>query len=113
MDGGVARSLDDIDLSSLSEPAGIFELVEQIGSGTYGQVYKVSFYKIIYKFNILNPLRRWKQTGINLGQKFDLTFWARNSFKYIFFDTQHQASKKYASPSIFHPYPVGIGIKKG
>lgn len=42
IDGGVARSLDDIDLSALSEPAGIFELVEQIGSGTYGQVYKVS-----------------------------------------------------------------------
>ena len=41
MDGGVARSLDDIDLAALSEPAGIFELVEQIGSGTYGQVYKV------------------------------------------------------------------------
>ena len=41
MDGGVARSLDDIDLAALSEPAGIFELVEQIGSGTYGQVNKV------------------------------------------------------------------------
>lgn len=32
--------LDDIDLSSLSDPSGIFELVEVVGSGTYGQVYK-------------------------------------------------------------------------
>ena len=38
----MARSLDEIDLSSLSDPAGIFDLVEQIGSGTYGQVFKVS-----------------------------------------------------------------------
>jgi len=32
--------LDDIDLNSLSDPSGIFELVEVVGSGTYGQVYK-------------------------------------------------------------------------
>lgn len=31
---------DDIDLSNLSDPSGIFELVEVVGSGTYGQVYK-------------------------------------------------------------------------
>ncbi|XP_061651607.1 TRAF2 and NCK interacting kinase a isoform X8 [Phyllopteryx taeniolatus] len=35
-----ARSLDEIDLSALREPAGIFELVELVGNGTYGQVYK-------------------------------------------------------------------------
>ncbi|KAG7457128.1 hypothetical protein MATL_G00243210 [Megalops atlanticus] len=35
-----ARSLDEIDLSSLRDPAGIFELVELVGNGTYGQVYK-------------------------------------------------------------------------
>ncbi|XP_072255411.1 misshapen-like kinase 1 isoform X4 [Pyxicephalus adspersus] len=35
-----ARSLDDIDLSALRDPAGIFELVEVVGNGTYGQVYK-------------------------------------------------------------------------
>ncbi|KAM9324037.1 nik-related protein kinase [Gastrophryne carolinensis] len=34
------RSLDYIDLASLREPAGIFELVEVVGNGTYGQVYK-------------------------------------------------------------------------
>nr|XP_039270639.1 misshapen-like kinase 1 isoform X1 [Styela clava] len=34
------KSLDDIDLSSLRDPAGIFELVEVVGNGTYGQVYK-------------------------------------------------------------------------
>jgi len=32
--------LDDVDLTALKDPAGVFELVEQIGSGTYGQVYK-------------------------------------------------------------------------
>uniref|UniRef100_A0A8D2JE06 non-specific serine/threonine protein kinase n=1 Tax=Varanus komodoensis TaxID=61221 RepID=A0A8D2JE06_VARKO len=35
-----AKSLGDIDLSSLRDPAGIFELVEVVGNGTYGQVYK-------------------------------------------------------------------------
>ncbi|XP_070959347.1 mitogen-activated protein kinase kinase kinase kinase 4-like isoform X7 [Oncorhynchus clarkii lewisi] len=34
------RSLDNIDLSALRDPAGIFELVEVVGNGTYGQVYK-------------------------------------------------------------------------
>lgn len=33
-------SLDDIDLSALKDPAGIFELIEIVGNGTYGQVYK-------------------------------------------------------------------------
>ncbi|XP_053129756.1 nik-related protein kinase isoform X2 [Hemicordylus capensis] len=35
-----ARSLDSIDLSALRDPAGIFELVQVVGNGTYGQVYK-------------------------------------------------------------------------
>uniref|UniRef100_A0AAY5KEA1 non-specific serine/threonine protein kinase n=1 Tax=Esox lucius TaxID=8010 RepID=A0AAY5KEA1_ESOLU len=35
------RSLDNIDLSALRDPSGIFELVEVVGNGTYGQVYKV------------------------------------------------------------------------
>ncbi|XP_042536483.1 misshapen-like kinase 1 isoform X6 [Dipodomys spectabilis] len=39
-DSAPARSLDDIDLSALRDPAGIFELVEVVGNGTYGQVYK-------------------------------------------------------------------------
>ena len=32
--------LDDIDLASLRDPAGIFDLIEVVGNGTYGQVYK-------------------------------------------------------------------------
>uniref|UniRef100_UPI00358F1543 mitogen-activated protein kinase kinase kinase kinase 4-like isoform X4 n=2 Tax=Myxine glutinosa TaxID=7769 RepID=UPI00358F1543 len=39
-DSAPARSLDDIDLTALRDPAGIFELVEVVGNGTYGQVYK-------------------------------------------------------------------------
>ncbi|XP_028831079.1 TRAF2 and NCK interacting kinase a isoform X2 [Denticeps clupeoides] len=35
-----ARSLNEIDLAALRDPAGIFELVELVGNGTYGQVYK-------------------------------------------------------------------------
>ncbi|XP_077433765.1 mitogen-activated protein kinase kinase kinase kinase 4 isoform X3 [Vanacampus margaritifer] len=34
------RSLESIDLAALRDPAGIFELVEVVGNGTYGQVYK-------------------------------------------------------------------------
>ncbi|XP_072837500.2 nik-related protein kinase isoform X1 [Pogona vitticeps] len=35
-----ARSLESIDLAALRDPAGIFELVQVVGNGTYGQVYK-------------------------------------------------------------------------
>lgn len=38
-------SLDDIDLSKLRDPAGIFDLIEVVGNGTYGQVYKGSHTK--------------------------------------------------------------------
>ncbi|XP_066518500.1 TRAF2 and NCK interacting kinase a [Hoplias malabaricus] len=31
---------DQVELSALRDPAGIFELVQMVGSGTYGQVYK-------------------------------------------------------------------------
>ncbi|GMR34140.1 hypothetical protein PMAYCL1PPCAC_04335 [Pristionchus mayeri] len=34
------NGLDDIDLSALRDPAGFFELIEVVGNGTYGQVYK-------------------------------------------------------------------------
>ena len=36
----MGSSLDDIDLAQLKDPAGIFDLMEVIGNGTYGQVYK-------------------------------------------------------------------------
>ena len=32
-----AQNLEDIDLASLKDPAGIFELIEVVGNGTYGQ----------------------------------------------------------------------------
>ncbi len=35
-----AQNLEDIDLATLKDPAGIFELIEVVGNGTYGQVYK-------------------------------------------------------------------------
>ena len=38
--GGGAGALDDIDLAALKDPAGIFDLIEVVGNGTYGQVYK-------------------------------------------------------------------------
>ena len=40
--GGAAgpNALDDIDLAQLRDPAGIFDLIEVVGNGTYGQVYK-------------------------------------------------------------------------
>ena len=38
--GMMGQSLDDIDLAQLKDPAGIFDLMEVIGNGTYGQVYK-------------------------------------------------------------------------
>ncbi|GMT34406.1 hypothetical protein PFISCL1PPCAC_25703 [Pristionchus fissidentatus] len=34
------NGLDEIDLSALRDPAGFFELIEVVGNGTYGQVYK-------------------------------------------------------------------------
>ena len=37
---GGANALDDIDLAALKDPAGIFDLIEVVGNGTYGQVYK-------------------------------------------------------------------------
>ncbi|XP_063918354.1 serine/threonine-protein kinase mig-15 isoform X7 [Zophobas morio] len=40
MPPSVNCSLDEIDLTALKDPAGIFELIEVVGNGTYGQVYK-------------------------------------------------------------------------
>ncbi|CDQ77626.1 unnamed protein product [Oncorhynchus mykiss] len=51
-----AKSLVEIDLASLRDPAGIFELVEVVGNGTYGQVYKVCS-SIIYMYIYL--IHRW------------------------------------------------------
>ena len=42
--GGGAGSLDDIDLAALKDPAGIFDLIEVVGNGTYGQVCVVNLF---------------------------------------------------------------------
>ena len=39
--GEMVFSCDAIFYHVLQDPAGIFELVEVVGNGTYGQVYKV------------------------------------------------------------------------
>ena len=44
----MSSSLNDIDLSQLKDPTGVFERVEQIGSGTYGQVYKEPSFQITF-----------------------------------------------------------------
>ena len=38
MGNGPQSGLDKIDLASLKDPAGIFDLIEVVGNGTYGQV---------------------------------------------------------------------------
>ncbi|PAA46206.1 hypothetical protein BOX15_Mlig012107g3 [Macrostomum lignano] len=40
MSGQPPASSDDLDLASLREPHGLFDLIEVVGHGTYGQVYK-------------------------------------------------------------------------
>jgi hypothetical protein len=40
-------ALDDIDLNALQEPAGIFDLMEVVGNGTYG--IKIFFITIVFK----------------------------------------------------------------
>ena len=52
--GGPQSALDDIDLASLKDPAGIFDLIEVVGNGTYGQVYKGRHTKTGNKFLSLN-----------------------------------------------------------
>ena len=49
--GGPQSALDDIDLASLKDPAGIFDLIEVVGNGTYGQVYKGRHTKTGLKFD--------------------------------------------------------------
>ena len=49
--GGPQSALDDIDLASLKDPAGIFDLIEVVGNGTYGQVYKGRHTKTGKKWN--------------------------------------------------------------
>ena len=40
MGNGPQSGLDEINLDDLKDPAGIFDLIEVVGTGTYGQVYK-------------------------------------------------------------------------
>lgn len=43
------QKLNFFPLFSFQDPAGIFELIEVVGNGTYGQVYKVCLTIIIVK----------------------------------------------------------------
>lgn len=44
-DSNDEAALDEIELSKLGDPSGIFDLLEVVGNGTYGQVYKGCFSK--------------------------------------------------------------------
>jgi hypothetical protein len=57
-------SLDDIDLNALRDPAGIFELIEVVGNGTYGQVYKVK--KVVF-INSKKELEKSRKSNCYLG----------------------------------------------
>ncbi|GAB0195153.1 mitochondrial enolase superfamily member 1 [Grus japonensis] len=58
-----ARSLDGIDLAALRDPAGIFELVQVVGNGTYGQVYKTVKFRggegIKFRLSPVDKVSRW------------------------------------------------------
>uniref|UniRef100_A0A3Q3JL97 non-specific serine/threonine protein kinase n=1 Tax=Monopterus albus TaxID=43700 RepID=A0A3Q3JL97_MONAL len=64
-----AKSLVDIDLASLRDPAGIFELVEVVGNGTYGQVYKVgwSLFNICFCINMLKKYSHHRNIATYYG----------------------------------------------
>ncbi|CAG5866665.1 unnamed protein product [Menidia menidia] len=52
-----AKRLDEIELSALKEPAGIFELVELVGNGTYGQVYKPVTFDVAAR-SVISPCNK-------------------------------------------------------
>lgn len=72
-------------LLSLQDPAGIFELVEVVGNGTYGQVYKVGVGRLLCfprpvetscgatRDRVVNPLLTGGHAaGLKLGKGFRL-----------------------------------------
>nr|XP_033802016.1 nik-related protein kinase isoform X2 [Geotrypetes seraphini] len=62
-----ARSLDNMDLASFREPAGIFELVEVVGNGTYGQVYKDEEEEIKLEINMLKKYSHHRNIATYYG----------------------------------------------
>ncbi|XP_076334860.1 serine/threonine-protein kinase mig-15-like isoform X2 [Tachypleus tridentatus] len=60
-------SLDDIDLNSLKDPAGIFELIEVVGNGTYGQVYKDEEEEIKLEINVLKKYSHHRNIATYYG----------------------------------------------
>jgi hypothetical protein len=53
--------------SSSQEPAGIFELIEVVGNGTYGQVYKVNW---IISDLIISDIAQYRALSFSLYETF-------------------------------------------
>ncbi|KRY13984.1 Serine/threonine-protein kinase mig-15 [Trichinella patagoniensis] len=60
-------SLDDIDLNALRDPAGIFDLIEVVGNGTYGQVYKDEEEEIKLEINVLKKYSHHRNIATYYG----------------------------------------------
>ncbi|GLD65799.1 mitogen-activated protein kinase kinase kinase kinase 4 isoform X1 [Lates japonicus] len=108
-----AKSLVDIDLASLRDPAGIFELVEVVGNGTYGQVYKEHVY-----YNMSPPVLHLGPVQSGLDYLSDSVLASRSltfiilpmqtSSQYTYFGPKEVPPPPHPPPSSSHPHPSKI-----